>query len=195
MILGDSLYASAAGELAKTLHGKALVVHVKIPDDMPPTTTSALAAFDRIVGKEKWDVIHFNFGLGDIVHRAPGIKSFRVMSKRAGGIPTVGIDEYEKNLDALVQKLAKTGARLVWSSTLPISSANREFLPAGSEVEYNERAAAVMARRRVPVNDLHAYVGKRLVPLKASPDVFTLPKSVPFHAPMLDAIQPLLALD
>ena len=194
MIFGDELFAPAAADIAKTFKGKAVVVHVKIPDDLPPTTASALAAFDRIVGKEKWDVIHFSFGLGDLVHRAPGMKSFRVMSKRAGGIPTTSADEYEKNLDALVQKLAKTGARLVWASTPPITSASREFFVPGNEVAYNQRAAAVMARHGVPVNDLHAFLSEQLKPLKARiPDVFALPKSIPFHPPMLAAITPLLA--
>ena len=32
MILGDELFAPAAAEIAKTLKGKAVVVHVKIPD-------------------------------------------------------------------------------------------------------------------------------------------------------------------
>ncbi len=194
MIFGDELFAPASGELAKSLKGKAVVVHVKIPDDLPPTTASALVAFDRIVGQQQWDVIYFNFGLGDLVHRAPGMKSFRVMSKRAGGIPAASVEEYERNLEALVLKLAKTGARLIWSSTPPITGASREFLVPGSEIAFNQRAAAVMARHRVPVNDLHAYLSRQLEPLKARiPEVFALPKSIPFHPPMLEAIQPLLA--
>ncbi len=193
MILGDELFAPAAAEIAKTLKGKAIVVHVKIPDDLPPVTASALAAFDRMVGKEKWDVIHFNFGLGDLIHRAPGMKSFRVMSKRAGGIPGTGAEEYETNLDALVQRLAKTGARLIWASTPPITGASREFLVPGSEVAYNQRAAAIMSRHHIPVNDLHADLSTQLAPLEARiPDVFALPKSHPFHVPMLEAIRQLL---
>jgi hypothetical protein len=193
MILGDELFAPAAAELAKVLKGKAVIVHVKIPEDLPPTTSSALAAFDRIVGKEKWDVIHFNFGLGDLTHRAPGMKSFRVMAKAAGGIPAATADEYERNLDALASKLVSTGARLVWASTPPITSASRGIWITASELPYNQRAAAVMARHRIPVSDLHAWLTKQLEPLKARvPDVSNLPKSFPFHEQMLAAILPLL---
>jgi hypothetical protein len=193
MILGDDLFMPAAAELVKALSGKAVVVHVKIPSDLPPSSASAVVAFDRLVGKEKWNVIHFNFGIGDLIHRAPGMKSFRVMAKRAGGIPVTTIEEYERNLNALVQKLSQTGARLIWASTPPIPTAARDLFVPGSEIAYNQRAAAVMARYRIPVNDLHAYVSQQNIPLKSRiPDVFTLPKSFPFHPPILAAIEPVL---
>lgn len=194
LILGDEFYSDATSELAKTLKGQAVVTRVRIPDDVPPTTESFVAAFDRIVGTQTWDVIHFNLGLGDLTHRAPGMKSFRVLPQRAGGIPAARSSDYEKNHEALIQKLARTGARLVWASTTPIlGTATGGVLIPGSEIEYNRRAAAVMARHKIPVNDLHTYALAQLkTPGKRTPPTLALPSVVPLAPPMLEALRPLL---
>ena len=194
LILGDDLYIQAAAELGKELKGAATVVHPKLPDDQPPTTTSALASMDKILGTQKWDVIHFNFGLADLTHHAPGMKSFRVLPKSAGGVIAVSPGDYEKNLDAIVRRLAQTGARLIWASTPPITPAKHSLFTPGDEIEYNRRAAAVMARHRIPVNELHAYVTGQLPALKNRvPETYALPSVIPFHPPILELIRPLLA--
>ena len=52
-------------------------------------------------GGRKWDLIHFNCGLGDLIHRMPKINSFRVMPRHAGGIRTTSAKNYKNNLNLL----------------------------------------------------------------------------------------------
>ncbi len=52
----------------------------------------------------------------------------------------------------------------------------------------------IIARHHVPLNDLHACLSQELKPLKSRiPDVLALPKSIPFHPPILAGLHPLLA--
>ena len=104
-------------------------------------TSTALAHLDTWLGDEKWDLIHFNFGLGDLVYRAPGMKSFRVMSKEVGGVRATSAQQYEKNLVELVGRLKASGAKLIWASTTPIRHSSSNVFQMGSEIEYNSIAA------------------------------------------------------
>ena len=87
------------------------------PDEIADTTTT-IQLLDRHLGRidrngkpveqdkwPKWDLIHFNCGLGDLIHRAPGMKAFRVMPIHVGGIRNTPKDQYAKNLDTLVKEL------------------------------------------------------------------------------------------
>jgi len=71
------------------------------------------------------------------------------------GTLSVPPEQYEKNLEELVQQLEKTGAKLIWASTtaVPEGEAGRF---AGDELKYNAIAAKVMARHGIPIDDLHA---------------------------------------
>lgn len=53
-------------------------------------------------GGEKWDVIHFNFGIHD--RNTP-------------------VADYATRLERIVERLEKTGAKLVWATTTPIPDA------------------------------------------------------------------------
>lgn len=192
LILGDSTYRQPAQQAATLLKGQAEIVCPNSPEVF--NTTTALAGIDGILGDGKWDLIHFNYGLGDLIHRAPGMKSFRTMSKEVGGIRTTSPDDYEANLTALVKRLRATGAKLVWASTTPIrSDANGLFEP-GSEIEYNAIAAKVMAANRVPVSDMHGAVSSLIAATKpAGGEPFQFAR-VSIHPPLLAAICQQLSL-
>jgi acyl-CoA thioesterase-1 len=164
LILGDRICRQPAQQVATLLKGKAEIVCPNTPEVF--NTTTALAGIDGVLDEGKWDLIHFNFGLGDLVHRAPGMKSFRTMSKEVGGIRATSPADYEKNLTALVKRLQATGAKLIWASTTPIrSEANGLFEP-GSEIGSNAIAAKVMAANGVPVNDMHSAVSAMIAATK-----------------------------
>lgn len=180
LILGDNSYNGPASEVAKELKGRAQTVW-KDPGD----SGSALQRIEELLGKEKWDVIHFNFGPGDLVYKDPSTKVVRAMSKRAGGVRATTPEQYEKNLKALIERFRATGAKLVWASTTPVASLKIDnIMDPGSEVEYNAIAAKVMDEAKVPVNDMHAFV----LANSATNDKKKAPnpvKEVPFHEPLL----------
>ncbi len=190
LILGDSIYDSTAGEVAKALKGRAEVVHVPMQPGEVRNTSTALKELDRFLGQGKWDVIHFNFGLGDIIHCAPGLASFRVLPKEAGGVPAVAPEIYRKNLEELVVRLKKTGATLIWASTTPIGRSSQRIFEPGSEVEYNLIASKVMTAHGVAVNDLHAYVAGKLKDIDARrlPGTFDFSKPVPIAPTITEVI-------
>ncbi len=158
LILGDQIYQQPATELRKELKGKA---EVNFPGMKPGevwNSTTALELLDRQIGDGRWDLIHFNCGLGDLIHRVPGVRSFRVMPRHVGGIRTTDPRQYEKNLHALVTRLKTTGAKLVWASTTPIRHSSTNVFAKGTEIEYNAIAAKVMAGHGIPTNDMYVFV-------------------------------------
>ena len=158
LILGDQIYQQPATELRKELKGKA---EVNFPGMKPGevwNSTTALELLDRQLGDGRWDLIHFNCGLGDLIHRVPGVRAFRVMPRHAGGIRTTNPRQYEKNLHALVTRLKTTGAKLVWATTTPIRHSSTNVFAKGTEIEYNAIAAKVMAGHGIPTNDMYVFV-------------------------------------
>jgi len=193
LILGDSIYMNPSQEAAKFLKDKAVVVR-PIKSGEAFNTTSALASLDELLGDGKWDLIHFNYGLGDLVHRAPNMKAFRSMPVQAGGIRATPPAEYEKNLTEIVKRLKATEAKLVWASTTPIQGDGNGLYKIGSEVEYNAIAAKIMAAYRIPVNDMHTAVAAMLAQPKngaVSPTNFG---SLSIHPPFVAALCRALSL-
>ena len=158
LILGDSVYNGLAREVAKALKGKAEVVYKQPVPGRPFNSHTVLADLAELLGEEPWDLIHFNVGLGDLVYRVPGIKSFRVISKDSGGVRATTSAAYEANLQEPIARLQKTRAKLVWASTTPIRSSSTRLFEPQSEVAYNAIALRVMQSRGVAVNDMHAKV-------------------------------------
>lgn len=157
LILGDSVYQQPSSGAASILQGRVEVAYRAIPPGAVRYTGLALLKLDEWLGDESWDLIHFNFGFGDLIHRAPGMETFRVMPRLAGGVRTTSPADYEKNLREIVRRLKKTGARLIWANTTPIRSSTTDVFELGSEVKYNEIAAAIMAEEKIPVNDMYSY--------------------------------------
>lgn len=144
LILGDPIYQQISGSLTKEVKGQWEVVVPRFEPGEVFNSTTLLEKLDELLGEKKWDVIHFNVGLGDLVHRAPGMKSFRVFPRHAGGVRTTPPVRYEQNLQELVKRLKATGAKVIWASTTPIRHSSTDVFELGSEIKYNEIAAKVM---------------------------------------------------
>lgn len=184
LILGDSIYQPIGRSLTSELKDKVEVVTPAIQPGEIRNSSTALENIDQWVGTGKWDLIHFNFGLGDLVYRAPGMKSFRVMAKDAGGIRATKPQDYENNLRELVRRLKSTNATLVWANTTPIRHSASNVFVKGSEIEYNRIAETVMKEENVTVNDMFEYAKSLIDMNKPAPhgfDPFYFDKK-PLHA-------------
>jgi acyl-CoA thioesterase-1 len=69
--------------------------------------------------------------------------------------------EYEKNLDQLVTRMQKTGAKLIFATTTPVPAGSAGRIP-GDEVRYNDIARRVMQKHGVEIDDLYAFIRPRL---------------------------------
>jgi hypothetical protein len=195
LILGDSSYNQPSQQMAKFLKGKVEIVFPPIKPGEARNSSTGLVNLDVLMGEGKWDLICFNFGLGDLIHRAPGMKSFRVMSSEAGGVRTTDPKQYAKNLTELIKRLKATGAKLVWASTTPIRKDLNGLFEIGSETKYNAIAAKVMAANRVPVIDMHSKMVTLLEAVKPQRDEpFSFGKAISIHPPLVVAICRKLAL-
>ena len=158
LVLGDSIYSQPAINAAAILKGRVELKFASMQPGEVRNTTNALTRLDELLGDEHWDLIHFNFGLGDLVYRVPGMKTFRVLPAKAGGIRATNAVSYENNLRTLVNRLKATGSKLIWASTTPIRHSTTGLFQMGSEIEYNTIAAKVMTEQDVPINDMYNHV-------------------------------------
>ena len=111
------------------------------------------------IGNKKWDVIHFNWGLHDLKYMGPNGEN--LYPKEKGGKVQVDLLEYEKNLESLVKRLKKTGAKLIWRNTTPIPpGAKGRYV--GDSIRYNNTASRVMIRYGIPTHDLFTLSRERM---------------------------------
>ena len=150
LLLGDSISVSYTVAVRRLLTGTA-TLH-RAPDNCRSTRHS-LAEVDRWLGDGRWRVIHCNWGLHDIaqVERA--------------GVQQVGIEEYERNLETLFDRLQATGAALIWATTTPVPEGASSRSPADA-VGYNRAAARIAAARGIAVDDLYALALPRMTELQ-----------------------------
>ena len=204
LMIGDSIYSQHCRGVSSDLKGRANVVTATWPADVVPSSSTAIEYLDTLLGKidrngnpvpedkqPKWDLIHVNVGLGDLIHRVPNLKSFRVLPIESGGVINTSPKNYEANLDQLIRRLKATGAQVVWASTTPIRASTSNVFEPGKEIEYNAIAAKVMAKHDVPSNDMHVYV-KSLIdmdkPAGHGADPFNFDKK-PIHMPVVRVIE------
>jgi lysophospholipase L1-like esterase len=156
LLIGDSIsigYTVATRELLK---GRANVHRI---GETGGPTTNGLGKLDKWLGAGKWDVIHFNWGLHDLKFMPDGKHQ-------------VTLEQYEKNLGALVKRLQATGATLVWCSTTPVPDAPLEPPRKNDDVKaFNAAAARVMAAGGVRTDDLYAHALPRLAEIQRPANV------------------------
>ena len=148
LLIGDSISIGYTLPTREFLKGKANL-H-RIPTNGGPTT-KGLASIDAWLGKSKWDVIHFNWGLHDLKYMGP--QGQNLFPKDKGGKPQVALAAYEKNLETLVARLKKTGAKLIWRNTTPVPP-GAKGRDVGDSIKYNAAAARVMKKHGIPTHDL-----------------------------------------
>ena len=73
---------------------------------------------------------------------------------KVNGTQSVPLSQYKKNLEQLVLRLKKTGAKLIWASTSKVPEGEIGRF-AGDELKYNKIAREIMQKHGVLVNNLH----------------------------------------
>ncbi|MCC6697097.1 MAG: SGNH/GDSL hydrolase family protein [Candidatus Hydrogenedentes bacterium] len=168
LIIGDSIsigYTDAVRERLET------VADVRRIPGNGQSTDFGLENIDAWLGAEKWDVIHFNWGIWD-THLIEGT---RIRNTTA---------QYRENLRRLVERLKATGANLVWASTTPIAFDITGDLGVESKNTpiYNGVARSVMREFRVPVDDLYRRALPRLEALQTEDGVHFTPEGSEYLA-------------
>ena len=156
LIMGDSISIGYTPYVIENLKG---VAEVRRHKGNAGPTIRGVARIEEWLGKGKWDLIHFNWGLWDMYgweyhkeDRSP--------------------EAYGKRLESLVGRLKKTGAKLIWATTTPACPAKektmerrfKQNIRISPELErkYLVVALAVMKKHGVEVNDLHAFMKPQL---------------------------------
>ena len=151
LIIGDSISIGYTPFVKEGLVNNAEVFHN--PGNAQHTGTG-LKNIDEWIGKEKWDIIQFNWGLWDLCYRHSDSKVQGNRDKENGKI-TYTIDEYSANLDSIVTMLqSKTEARLIFVTTtyVPENEAGRYNSDA---IKYNDAAKKIMNKHSIIVNDIY----------------------------------------
>ena len=172
LLIGDSISIGYTPPVRELLKGKANV-H-RIPTNGGPTKKGT-AEIDKWLGTGKWDVIHFNWGIHDLKFMPDGKRQ-------------VEVEDYEKNLRALVTRMKATEAKLIWATTTPIPDG--DLVPArkfGKVPEYNAIAERVMKENGVAVDDLNAAITPRIAELQNPKDVHYKPEGYAFLAKQVAA--------
>ncbi len=175
LIIGDSISIGYTLPLRAALKG---VANVHRPPENCRHTWRGLEMIDEWLGPRasqsaKWDLIHFNWGLHDLKY--VDAKGQRALPPKGKQVST--LKEYETNLEKLVQRLEKTGARLIWRPTTPV--------PEGADGRYsadlpkfNKASRKVIDRHGIQVDDMNAFIAAKKIPHRLPDDVALHPGSV-----------------
>jgi acyl-CoA thioesterase-1 len=169
LIIGDSISIGYTLPTRAIIQGK-VNLH-RIPTNGGPTV-KGLSEIEKWLGKRKWDLIHFNWGLHDLKYM--GKDGTNLVPKEKGGVVQVPLAEYEKNLEKLVIRMKKSAKQLVWRNTTPIPPGSRARY-VGDSVKYNEAAARVMKKLKIPTLDLFTPSKKNMKDWMKKADVHYYP--------------------
>ncbi len=169
LLIGDSISMGYTIPTRELLKGVANVHRIPTNGSSSDVGLKNLDAWLATDGADKkWDVIHFNWGLHDLKHWKDG--------KLDPAGPQVNpVDQYEKNLREIVERLKKTGAKLIFATTTPVPEGTVGRV-AKDEIGYNEAALRVMKDEGVAIDDLHALAETKQAEIQ-------LPANVHFSAP------------
>ena len=163
LFIGDPIQQKIFQEAAGALPSK---VSVKYITRVPAYDCgTVLENWDAVIGDKNWDLIYFNFGIADLVHKDPSTKEIRVMSRFAGGVRVSSPEQYRINLEEVVKRLKALDVKILWGNTTPLvelsyfpAYTGPQLLDENSEIEYNARAQSVMKRNQIDTVDLHGYI-------------------------------------
>jgi acyl-CoA thioesterase-1 len=160
LLIGDSISIGYTLPVRAALKGK---VNVHRPPTNCGPTIKGLKEIDQWLGDKQWDVIHFNWGLHDLKYLGPNGENLQDPQDPQNH-QQVSPEDYEKNLRKLVQRLKKTGAKLIWRNTTPVPKGSRGRV-AGDAVKYNEIAAKIMKQNGIPIHDVYGMVKPKMAEL------------------------------
>jgi len=122
LILGDSISIGYTLQVLEILKGKVNVFRPVNPEGTRPVncngTVNGLQRCGKFLKAQKWDVIHFNWGLHDLKHVKEAYGNEK--SNDPNDPQQSTLEEYEVNLKNIVAELKKTGAKLVFATTTPV---------------------------------------------------------------------------
>lgn len=156
LLIGDSISIGYTVPVRQQLEGKALVFR---PSVNCQHTGYGLAQLKTWLGTNRWEVIHFNWGIWDthLLDKAGEL----VYDERASA--STGLfhirytpEQYHDNLSRLVDMLQATEARLIWASSTPIMS--RKGTRFDDVKILNAVAAGIMQDRHIEIDDLYDFV-------------------------------------
>lgn len=108
LIIGDSISIAYTVTVRDLLNGKANVHRAPVNCQSSITGLSGTTGPKSWQGDQKWDVIHFNFGIWDA----------KIVP--ATGQPAVSEADYVRNLTEIAGRLQTTGAKVIFATTTPI---------------------------------------------------------------------------
>lgn len=170
LLIGDSISMGYTLPVRQLLAGKA---NVHRPAENGGPTTNGLKKLKQWLGDGQWDLIHLNFGLHDLKFMGPDGQNL-ADPKDPANKRQVALDEYEKNLRALVLQLQATGAKLIWRNTTPVPPGARGRV-VGDAAKYNEVAAKIMQEQGIPIHDMYGYVRPRMGDIMLNANVHFTP--------------------
>jgi len=159
LIIGDSISIGYTDPVRNNLKGVADVLR---PSGNCQDTGTGLAQIKNWLGTNKWDVIHFNFGIWDthLLDASGNLLSGSMAGDTRPLSDGVRIrhtpDQYKANLAKLVEILKGSGAKLIWASSTPImfrTGKRFEDIPT-----LNRVAADLMKSEGVAIDDLYEFV-------------------------------------
>jgi len=165
LLLGDSISIGYTPPVQARLRGIADVQH---GGEKRFDSGYALAHLDAWLGPGKWTVIHFNYGLWDIKYVDKNGADYTVAEGRQIG----SLESYQRNMRAIVKRLKRTGAKLIFATTTPVPGGTPSRIK-DAELPLNEFAVRLMRENSIPIDDLHATVLPKLAELQ-------LPRNVHF---------------
>ena len=168
LIIGDSISIGYFKPLQERLKDIAVVSHNQ---GNAQHTANGLKMLNEWLGDTRWDVIHFNHGLHDLKYVDARGQNTSVET----GKQQIPVDEYERNLDEIVGRLKKTGAKLIFATTTPVPDGTG-IRAKGDAVIYNRAAERVMKRHGVPINDLYSFALPRLKEIQRDSNVHFNPQ-------------------
>jgi len=171
LLIGDSISIGYTLPTRALLKGKA---NVHRPGTNCGPTTRGVAGIDDWLGDGKWDVIHFNWGLHDLKYLGPKGENLADPKDPKNG-QQVPIDDYAKNLDTLVTRMKKTGAKLIWCTTTPVPPGAKGRV-VGDSAKYNAAALKVMQKHGVAVDDLYTFTRPRIKEIMRPANVHFTPE-------------------
>lgn len=178
LILGDSISIGYTPFVRDLLKADAVVIRPMRAGDKPENcsgTNNGIKHIDRwlTLGDGRWDVIHFNFGLHDLKRVDPKTGK---SSNNPDDPHQAEPDRYERQLRTIVQKLAKTGATLIYAATTPVPTGDvKPHRDVTDPQRYNDIARKIMAEHDVAINDLYAFAAARLDKIQRPANVHFTP--------------------
>jgi acyl-CoA thioesterase-1 len=166
LLIGDSISIGYTTRVQEALKGKANVW--RVPTNAGSTRVGLEQIDQWLAWRPKWDVIHFNFGLHDLYRRSADGSSAKPQDTASK--PDIALEQYAQNLEQLVTRLERTGAKLIWAATTPVPDGAPGRAP-GDEVKYNAAAAKIMQQHGIRIDDLYSYILPNLAVAQNPQDV------------------------